>query len=671
MAKWGWWQWLLLALMAGLGFMGLFRYWMFFREKPPPAANAVVDQPGPLQADALNGADAGRLNGVSWGDPHFVSLDGLAFDFQGVGEFVAARSDDPGFEIQVRQAPFAPSRKASVNVAVAMRVGVDRLGIYGAGGREVLRLNGQVIQPPMNRLELPGGGSIERSIEFGIGWRVTWPDSSTVSVFGPAPIDLSVAPARVHGGRLHGLLGDFDGSPADDLAVPDGQGIAPDVITFDQLYRSFADAWRVSPDRSLFDYAQGESTATFTDRSFPDEHPSLEGLSDADRATAEAACRAAGLTEAPFLDACIIDVAISGDAALAASSKRAAHLAAGPAAPAAASPAPSALAAPADTAAFPDAPTIAVDGDGVVHAAWRETTDDEVAIVHRSLADDGDWTASERLSDGFQVVGLPWLLRRPDGAVCAAWSGFPIDAGLSAHGVYLRCDSEGQWSPATQVAALYIAARFLPAFDSDGDLQVIELQAPNPVLFGSSILSPSGVNIHSAHFVVGATGVFHVVWQQLGDADGQFHRMSVDHGATWSDPIRINGEHKMGGEAALLAADGHGGVHAAWFDSSTIYYRAWSPDGGWGPIETTAASGWAKAMVLDADGRATIFLGADDGTYRTTREQDGTWSVLERIAPSDGVEQLAATSDGQGNAVLLWRTALPVPVIQVQEVDLR
>jgi hypothetical protein len=59
--------------------------------------------------------------------------------------------------------------------------------------------------------------------------------------------------------------------------LPDGTSLGPKPASLHQryvdLYERFAGAWRVTEKTSLFDYAPGTSTATFTLNSWPQENP--------------------------------------------------------------------------------------------------------------------------------------------------------------------------------------------------------------------------------------------------------------------------------------------------------------------------------------------------------------------------------------------------------------
>jgi hypothetical protein len=77
------------------------------------------------------------------------------------------------------------------------------------------------------------------------------------------------------------------------------------------LYPGYADSWRVSQQTSLFTYASGTDTETYTDRSFPHAPTSLATLPD--RTQAQTVCAQAGITDPLALDDCELDVGLTGD----------------------------------------------------------------------------------------------------------------------------------------------------------------------------------------------------------------------------------------------------------------------------------------------------------------------------------------------------------------------
>ncbi|GAB3073020.1 hypothetical protein GCM10027186_30210 [Micromonospora schwarzwaldensis] len=274
------------------------------KKTPPPK--------GPVKL-CEDGADCGGSNG----DPHLVTFDRVAYDFQAVGEFtlVAATGGDP-LEVQVRQVPMAGTRTASVNSAVAFRVGGHRVALTLTDGVTRVDVDGRPLAAPPERTDLAGGGNLTRrpSDTGGTdGYDVTWPDGSAAAVdqIGRYGYRVLVRLADGRAGKVRGLLGDFDGDPADDIAPASGAALAQPA-PFAALYPAYADSWRITADRSLFRYADGEDTGTFTDRSFPEREVTAGDLDPARRAAAEQVCRWAGVTAPGPLAECVFDVAVSG-----------------------------------------------------------------------------------------------------------------------------------------------------------------------------------------------------------------------------------------------------------------------------------------------------------------------------------------------------------------------
>jgi hypothetical protein len=86
---------------------------------------------------------------------------------------------------------------------------------------------------------------------------------------------------------------------------------------FVTLYQKFADAWRITDKTSLFDYAPGTSTATFTDKNWPAENPescSFGNQVPKPSITLEVAQQVcAGITDPDMKANAIFDVMVTGD----------------------------------------------------------------------------------------------------------------------------------------------------------------------------------------------------------------------------------------------------------------------------------------------------------------------------------------------------------------------
>jgi hypothetical protein len=228
------------------------------------------------------------------GDPHLITTDGTSYDFQAAGEFVALRNSANGFELQTRQTPvtttFTPGANpytglascVSLNTAIAARLGKRRISYQSpakgsATGRPLameLRIDGVLTTLLAVGISLGGGNRID-PLASGDGIRLTGDDGTKVAVTpnfwssqGYWYLNVEVEDTTAREGTMGTIL------PSNWLPLaPNGQsfGVAPATLGDRHvlLNQKFADAWRVRPRRSLFDYSLGTSTAAFTDVNWP------------------------------------------------------------------------------------------------------------------------------------------------------------------------------------------------------------------------------------------------------------------------------------------------------------------------------------------------------------------------------------------------------------------
>lgn len=244
-----------------------------------------------------------RKLGKAFGDPHLLTLDGSPFDFQAVGEFVLVRSTVDDFTVQIRTAPIAAGASISVVVGAAIGTGAHRVTWVAAAGTMI---DGEPMMGAV--LQLADGTTVSRTAAGAP--TVVLADGSQVEVHtghGGAVV-VGLADGRL--ALVEGLLGNADDDPDNDLVVADRAPIDQNDLAD---VREMADAWRVTEATSLFDYAAGTDTTTFTDRAEPRDPATLANLEATARAAAATICTAAGVTEQPYLDACVLDVALTGD----------------------------------------------------------------------------------------------------------------------------------------------------------------------------------------------------------------------------------------------------------------------------------------------------------------------------------------------------------------------
>ena len=237
----------------------------------------------------------GSLNdGFNDGDPHLTTVDGIHYDFQSAGEFVALREGN-GLEVQTRQTPVSTAPPGvnpytglsvcvSINTAVAARVNNFRVtyqpklsGDPDPSGLQ-LRVDGVVKQLGGAGLALGPGGRVMPS-SVGSGIEIDFPDGTVLTAipnWWASQQKWYLTVSALHTTASEGIMGAI--APGSWLpALPDhtSLGSRPAGLPqrYDELYGKFADAWRVTDKTSLFDYALGTSTATFTLRSWPQSSP--------------------------------------------------------------------------------------------------------------------------------------------------------------------------------------------------------------------------------------------------------------------------------------------------------------------------------------------------------------------------------------------------------------
>lgn len=249
----------------------------------------------------------------SCGDVHIRTPDGLAYDFQGAGEYLFIASTDEDIVIQTRQEPWGNSKLVSVNTAVAMNVNGDRVGVY-IGRTPELYVNGEPTNVTTGTLDLFNGGRIylfNRASRT--EYLVEWPNDFLASVkLRRSYLDVGISKPPALQIALDGLVGNLNSDATDDIRTRDGVPLTPPVV-FEDLYRIFGDSWKISPGESLFDYEPGTNTASFQLLDFPLRPATLKDFDQEAVNSARQNCEAAGIEDPVLLEDCILDVAATGE----------------------------------------------------------------------------------------------------------------------------------------------------------------------------------------------------------------------------------------------------------------------------------------------------------------------------------------------------------------------
>jgi hypothetical protein len=275
-----------------------------FGPKAPAASG-----PGPaviFRESTAGGATSNCAAATSVGDTHLATLGGLFYDFQASGDFVLAQVDSD-FVVQTRQVSGAPTwPDATVNKAVATRMGNDKVAVCLQGQLNVNGANTELGDG--KSFSTPDGVDIWRrgNVYFILGQN----GDSVRATLNGSYIDVSVGlghwPANVTG-----LLANANGN-VNQIAARDGT-VLTNAFSFEDFYNRYGESWRVARGESLLSACgDGKVESGNPRRPFyaKDLEPSVYQRT-------RAVCTAAGVKEGPLLDACTLDVAVIGNDAAA------------------------------------------------------------------------------------------------------------------------------------------------------------------------------------------------------------------------------------------------------------------------------------------------------------------------------------------------------------------
>lgn len=282
----------------------------------------------------VGGPDDGSDNG----DPHVRTIDGTRYDFQSVGEFQLL-GDRDGMVVQTRQTPVPSANPitntytgltscVSVNTAVAAKVGSHYVSYQPSReeGRLDFFVDGKLTALTTDTINLDNNLVRGVLVNGKMSLRIDY-EHQAVVIASPRFWShhnfnyMNVSISHTHGDE--GLMGKIPaGSWLPRLRSGAAFGPKPSSLNerYIQLYQTFADSWRVTDKTSLFTYAPGTSTATFTDKDWPTFKPPCKlkpgfelGKPQKPISEDEAKKICKAVKDGDLFEDCVLDVSVTGE----------------------------------------------------------------------------------------------------------------------------------------------------------------------------------------------------------------------------------------------------------------------------------------------------------------------------------------------------------------------
>ncbi|XP_013384885.1 protein mesh [Lingula anatina] len=235
---------------------------------------------------------------ITFGDPHVVTLDGLKYTFNGIGEYSLLESTNHTFTLQGRASQLA-GRDGQVIMATAW----TSLAMAGANTSRVQvsvdELTGIEVMVDDEIIDFEELGNVVPGIE-GIEIELLVNKTTVLVSFDVERVFLEVRensgvlnfmlylPNNLKG-HVTGLLGVWNDNPDDDLQSRDGN-ILDSEASLEDIHYKFGETWRTEEQFSLFTYGIGESHGSHQNASFRPIFELLQLDNETLQAEIEAVC---------------------------------------------------------------------------------------------------------------------------------------------------------------------------------------------------------------------------------------------------------------------------------------------------------------------------------------------------------------------------------------------
>ncbi|KAH9523898.1 hypothetical protein Btru_047351 [Bulinus truncatus] len=211
------------------------------------------------------------------GDPHFITLDGLTYTMNGLGEYIMLENPSENFTLQTRTGQAEASNGTLINATVfiafaAKESNKSSFQVELSSSKTSLILMANDIDITNDFYKENGPDIIVSTTTINVirEYRnnktlaiVTFPCGASITVHvAIKSLFIEVEVPKSFRNKTMGLLGNFNEDKNDEFILPDGT-VLPTNLTERQIYQQFAPKWSVTSKNSVFIYRPGESTNTY------------------------------------------------------------------------------------------------------------------------------------------------------------------------------------------------------------------------------------------------------------------------------------------------------------------------------------------------------------------------------------------------------------------------